>query len=308
MILPPRLKDGDKIGIVAPSRRISPAQIDPALVVLTSWGLTPSVGNYLFSSSHSYLAGSDEERRKDFQQMIDDPEITAIFCARGGYGSTRIIDDIDFSSLVKHPKWIVGFSDITAFHLRLQQIGIASIHGTMPIFFGKEEAQSSVESIRAILFDGKCEIDCPPNGFNRAGRCEAAVIGGNLSLIVDSLNTPSEPDTDNKILVLEEVDEYYYKVDRMLTQLRRAGKLKKLAGLIIGHMTDMKDSDLAFGETVQDIILHAVRDYAYPVAFSFPSGHNNPNHAWIEGGTATLDVGVGGVKLSYPDLYLPGRT
>lgn len=303
MIFPPRLSLKDKVGIVAPARKISPGQLEAALHILASWGLDPLLGNHIFSASHSYLAGSDDQRREDFQRMINDSEVKAIFCARGGYGSTRILEEIDFSPLQKSPKWIIGFSDITAFHLRLTSIGVASIHGTMPIFFDQPEAADSVDSIRKILFEGSCQVSFPAEDSNRLGEAEGEVLGGNLSLIVDALNTSSDPVTDNRILIIEEVDEYLYKLDRMFTQLRRAGKLRHLRGLLIGHMTDMKNSDLAFGESVQEIILHAARDYDYPVAFSFPSGHKNPNLAWIHGASARLDVSLSRVTLTYPNIY-----
>lgn len=303
MIFPQKLKAGDTVGIVAPARKISPLQLEPAQMILESWGLNTKLAKNIFSLNHSYLAGTDAERRDDFQELIEDPDVKAIFCARGGYGSTRIIDDIDFAALKTSPKWIIGFSDITAFHLRLLSIGISSIHATMPIFYGRQESQGSVDSIKKILFEGDCQIASTPSEFNRTGSVTAPVVGGNLSLLVDALNTPSEPDTDGKILIVEEVDEYFYKLDRMLTQLRRAGKLKKLAGLLVGHMTDIKNSDLDFGETTHDIINHAVRDYQYPVAFSFPSGHHEPNEAWVQGATATLDVSLTNVSLSYPNIY-----
>lgn len=305
MTYPPRLQAGDSVAIVAPARKITPAQLEPALKTLESWGLRTILPKNIFSTNHSYLAGTDRERSEDFQTMLDDPKVKAIFSARGGYGSTRIIEDIIFSSLRKSPKWIIGFSDITAFHLRMTSIGIASIHATMPIFFGKPEASGSVTSIRSILFNGSCEIEWEAHELNRVGSCSAEVVGGNLSLIVDALNTPSEPDTRNKILVVEEVDEYFYKLDRMFTQLRRAGKLKDLAGLIIGHMTDIKNPELEFGETVHQIILHAVRDYKYPVVFSFPSGHHNPNIAWIHGAPASLNVSFERATLAYPNIYFP---
>jgi muramoyltetrapeptide carboxypeptidase len=303
MIHPPKLKAGDAIGIIAPARKISPAQLEAALKTLKAWGLRTVLAKNIFSEHHSYLAGTDDERRDDLQSFIDDPEVKAILCARGGYGSTRIIEDINFAPLERSPKWIIGFSDITAFHLRLASIGICSIHGTMPIFFDQAESQESVESIQRILFTGTCEIHIGPEEFNRPGQGVGEVLGGNLSLIVDALTTASEPDTKNKILIIEEVDEYLYKLDRMFTQLRRTGKLKHLAGMLIGHMTDLKNSELAFGETVSEIVLHAVRDYAYPVAFSFPSGHRNPNLAWIHGGRAALDVSVANASLIYPNIY-----
>ena len=303
MKYPPKLKAGDKVAIVAPARKITPSQLEPAVKTLESWGLKVLLPGNIFSPHHSYLAGTDDERREDFQSMINDPGVKAIFSARGGYGSTRIIEDIDFSSLKKSPKWIIGFSDVTAFHLRMAGIGIASIHGTMPIFFGQAEASESVESIRKILFTGSCEVEWVPHQFNRTGSGTGEMIGGNLSLIVDALNTPSEPDMINKILMVEEVDEYFYKLDRMFTQLRRSGKLKDLAGLVIGHMTDIKNSELDFGEPVHQIVLHAVRDYRYPVAFSFPSGHHDPNLAWIHGGRATLKISVDRAVLSYANIY-----
>jgi muramoyltetrapeptide carboxypeptidase len=303
MIYPPKLKEGDAVGITATARKITPAQLEQALKVLKSWGLKTVLAKNIFSSQHSYLAGTDAERREDLQSLINDPEIKAIFCARGGYGSTRIVEDIDFSSLRKSPKWIIGFSDVTAIHLRLAAMEVASIHGTMPIFFAQPEALGSVESIQKILFSGACDIVIGPESFNRPGAGTGEVVGGNLSLVVDALNTPSEPDTTGKILFVEEVDEYFYKLDRMFTQLRRSGKLKELNGLIIGHMTDIKNSELEFGESVSQIVLHAVRDYQFPVAFSFPSGHQNPNLAWIHGGEASLKVGVTDVQLSYPNIY-----
>lgn len=305
MIIPPKLKPGDTVAIVAPSRKVSPAQLDAALIVLESWGLATQLGKNVFSDHHSYLAGTDDERREDFQNMINDPQVKAIFCARGGYGSTRIVEDIDFTPLKRSPKWVIGFSDITAFHLRLLSVGVASMHATMPIFFGRDEAQASVETIRKVLLDGDCNIVFPAGSYNRSGKASGQVLGGNLSLIADALNTPSDPQMDGKILIVEEVDEYYYKLDRMFTQLRRTGKLKNLAGLVIGHMTDMKNSDLDFGETVFDIVNHAVRDYEYPVAFSFPSGHTNPNDAWVQGVPAVLEVNHDNGTLVYPNIYSP---
>lgn len=307
MIYPPQLKDGDTVGIAATARKITPGQLEPALKVLKSWGLKTVLAKNIFSSQHSYLAGTDDERREDFQSLVDDPEIKAIFCARGGYGSTRIIEEMDFSSLKKNPKWIIGFSDVTAIHLRLAAMDVVSIHGTMPIFFDQPEAMGSVETIQKILFRGICKINIGSESYNRPGDGTGEVIGGNLSLIADALNTPSEPDTRNKILVIEEVDEYFYKLDRMFTQLRRAGKLKDLSGLIIGHMTDIKNSELEFGESVSQIVLHAVRDYQFPVAFSFPSGHQNPNLAWIHGGRANLKVSITDVELAYPNIYSPNE-
>jgi muramoyltetrapeptide carboxypeptidase len=299
MTIPDLLKSGDKVGIVATARKISATDVEFAVRVLSSWGLKVITGRNISSSSHSYLSGSDEERRADLQGMIDDPDIRAIICARGGYGSTRILDSIDFSGFDKYPKWLVGFSDITALHLRLFGHNIASIHGIMPVLFSKPDSAASVESLRSLLLKGECKIAASPAQFNKPGTASGVVLGGNLSLIVDSLGTSSEPDIQSNILILEEVDEYLYKIDRMMTQLRRAGKLQKLNGLVVGHMTGIKDTELSFGERVEEIILNAVKDYSYPVAFGFPSGHENPNYAWVHGGKAHLQVNKEGALLSF---------
>lgn len=299
MIIPPLLKTGDKVGIVATSRKIDAADVAFAAKVLASWGLQVITGRNMFSSSHSYLSGSDEERRADLQNMIDDADIRAIICARGGHGSTRIIDSIDFSPFTRNPKWLVGFSDITALHLRLKREQVASIHGTMPVLFSAPDSAASVESLRKLLLEGECSIDAVPSSFNRTGAASGIVMGGNLSLVVDSLGTSGEPDTRNAILVLEEIDEYFYKVDRMMTQLRRAGKLQHLGALVIGHMTGIKEATLNFGERVEQIILNVVKDHSYPVVFGFPSGHENPNYAWVHGGKADLIASTKKVSLSF---------
>lgn len=290
MIYPELLKAGDTVGILAPARKINRSEVEYATGIFDSWGLRTVVSDNIFSEHHSYLSGSDDERLSDFQKFLDDSSINAIVSARGGYGSTRIVDRIDYSGLLKNPKWLIGFSDITAFHLKFHKLGVASIHGTMPVLFPKREAAQSVESLRKVLFTGACAMEAQPSRDNREGKVSGVVVGGNLSLIVDALGTRSEPDTNNKILILEEIDEYLYKVDRMMTQLNRTGKLKNLKALVVGHMTDIKDGELSFGENVQEIIRHAVSRYSFPVGFRFPTGHENPNIAWINGGVATLEV------------------
>lgn len=291
MIQPSFLQRGDTIGIAAPGRKVPSEIIQKSLTTFQSWGVQVRLATHLFSENHSYLAGTDNERLSDFQELINDPSVKAIVCARGGYGSSRFVDQLDFSPLKKTPKWIAGFSDVTSFHLKLLSLNIESIHGTMPILFAKPESSESVESLRKILFGEQQSLECSGSEKNRAGTATGEVIGGNLSLIIDSLGTSSEPDTTGKILVIEEVDEYRYKIDRMMNQLRRAGKLTPLAGLVVGHLTDIMDTELSFGETAEEIILHAVRNYQFPVAFNFPVGHENPNLAWRHGHAATLHVG-----------------
>lgn len=298
-VTPPLLRAGDKIAIVAPARKIDRALIDRSIEILQEWGLQVALSANLYSSKHSYLSGSDDERLHDLQAAINDQSVSAILCGRGGYGSSRIVDRLDLSGLAEAPKWLVGFSDITSLHLRFLAERVQCIHGTMPVLFSRAESVLSVESLRKLLFNGVASMNAHPSAFNRTGEGIAMVVGGNLSLIVDSLGTQTEISTDNKILVIEEIDEYYYKVDRMMTQLKRAGKLSRLAGLVVGHMTDLKNGELTFASSVEEIISGAVAEYNYPVAFNFPTGHENPNLAWVQGGTAALQVTGGGSSLKF---------
>jgi len=297
MIVPRPLKPGDKIGIVAPGRKVSPQQMDQAISVFSDWQLNVVLSPNIFGHDHNYLAAKDEGRLSDFQNMIDDPEISAIVCARGGYGTTRILDRLDFQRLLKNPKWIVGFSDITAVHLRLNALGIESIHATMPIMFSQEASLPSITSLLEILFGSPSPISAVSNANNKYGSATGEVIGGNLSLLVDSLSTSGEADFADKILIVEEIDEYLYKIDRMFTHLDRAGKLSRLGGLVVGYFSDIKDTTPGFGETVEQLILEKVRRYNYPVAFNLPIGHENPNLAWRSGSKMTLTVGSNGSSL-----------
>lgn len=278
------------MGIPAPGKKIPPEVVKSAITMIESWGYQVRIGKNVFSPTHSYLSGSDIERHADLQSMLDDDSIQAILCARGGYGTTRIIDQLDFTSFLKRPKWICGFSDVTALHLKLQSLKVQSIHGTMPIVFPIKDAESSVESLRKTLLG---EFSVLSGGYlpsNRIGEANGEMVGGNLSLLVDSLGTSAEIDTKNKILVIEEVDEYFYKIDRMVTQLKRAGKLSELSGLVVGYMSVLKETELPFGESVYEIIMNGVNEYSYPVGFNFPIGHENPNLAWIEGGAGKLKI------------------
>jgi len=299
MIKPNFLKSGDTVALVAPGRKIKRELVDHAAHIIKSWGLEVMLSANLFSDQHAYLAGTDEERITDFQSALDNTSVKAIICVRGGYGSTRILDNLDFSQLQINPKWIVGFSDVTAIHLKVFNTGVQSIHGTMPVLFSKQESELSVKSLRDVLFGEDCTLVAPIDSANRHGQCSGTVVGGNLSLLVDSLGTSNELDTRGKILIIEEIDEYYYKVDRMFTHLKRAGKLKQLAGLAIGHFTDITNSELGFGESVISIVNNAVKEYNFPVGFGFPTGHENPNLAWICGGHAFFDVGLQQVSLKF---------
>jgi muramoyltetrapeptide carboxypeptidase len=254
------------------------------------------LGENLFGSNN-YLSAPDNLRLYDLQKAIDDPSIKAIFCARGGYGTTRILDDLNFSVLKKHPKWIAGFSDVTALHLSLIKNEIASIHGTMPVLFKRNDSLSSMQALKDVMFNGEFTINGISSEHNRFGETTGGLIGGNLSLLTDSLATKSELHTNDKILFIEEIDEYIYKIDRMLTQLKRAGKLKNLRGLVVGHLTDIHDTELSFGSSVFEIVKNAVKEYSYPIAFNIPSGHENPNLAWVHGAEVKLTVNKNGSLL-----------
>ena len=290
MISPPLLKSGNRISIVAPAGKVVKGSLAEAIKIIEAWGLEVCVGDNVYSEQHSYLAGTDEERVADLQRALDDPNCLAIFCARGGYGITRIIDKLDFSKFIESPKWIIGFSDITALHLRLNRLGCESLHAIMPLLFTKANASTSIESLQQLLFSPAGNLSVPANKFNKAGHATGELIGGNLSIIADSIGTNSDPDTKGKILFIEEIEEYKYKLDRMMTHLKRAGKLEELAGIVVGHMTDILDTSNPFGEEVEEIILNSVREYKFPVGFNFSSGHDFPNLAWRSGAKVKLDV------------------
>lgn len=290
MIQPPFLQAGDTVSIVAPGRKLNEDVVMTASTQLKSWGLNVIFGKNLFSAKHSYLSGTDAERFEDLQQALNDSSVKAIICARGGYGSTRILDQLDFTSFIKNPKWVCGFSDITALHLKLQSLNIKSIHGTMPVLFSNPTSADSIKSLKRLLFGEGGGLQAEGFEHNRTGQNSGEVIGGNLSLVADSLGTSSEIKTDNRILIIEEVGEQFYHIDRMMVQLKRAGKLKNLRGLVVGHMTDLKENELPFGETIQQIVLEHTKEFSYPIAFNFPTGHENPNLAWVQGADAMLTV------------------
>lgn len=290
MISPAFLRSGDTVCIVAPGRKLDTNTIHFAVSIIESWGLKVTLGKNLFSENHNYLSGSDAERLSDLQEALNDSSVQTIICARGGYGTTRILDQVDFTSFTNTPKWICGFSDITALHLKLQSLNIQSIHGTMPVQFSNTAFGDSAESLRKTLFGERISLIATPNKYNRTGEAEGRIVGGNLSLLTESLGTSSELETDNRILIIEEVGEYVYRFDRMLVQLKRAGKLNNLAGLVFGHLTDIVEDKLPFGERVEQIIKHHTEEFKYPVAFNLQTGHDNPNMSWIAGAQTKLTV------------------
>jgi len=296
MKTPAYLHKGDKIGIVASARKISNAEVLPAIELLKQWGVEVVQGKYLFNENNQF-AGTDEERAYDLQTMLDDATIKAIIIARGGYGTVRIIDKIDFTNFIKQPKWLVGYSDVTVLHSHINTLGIETIHATMPINFFKSEA--ATESLRKALFGEKLSYTVATSSLNRQGSVEAPLAGGNLSLLYALMGSSSEIDTQGKILFLEDLDEYLYHIDRMMMALKRAGKLTHLAGLVVGGMTDMKDNTVPFGKTAEEIIVDAVKEYNYPVCFNFPAGHVDKNMALFLGRKVSLNVKADEVKLIF---------
>ena len=291
MITPQYLKKGDRIAIVSTARKVSREEMAPAIRLFTSWGLEVVEGDYLYES-HRQFAGSDDQRTADMQRMLDDDSVKAIVCARGGYGTVRIIDRLDFSRFVSSPKWIVGYSDVTVLHSHIHRhFGIETLHGIMPVNFkDKCESNPSLNSLKKALFGKELDYKIASHKNNRQGNTRGQFVGGNLSILYSLTNTNSDINTNGKILFIEDLDEYLYHIDRMMMNLRRSGKLEGLAGLVVGAMTKMHDNEVPFEKTVEEIIAEAVEDYPYPVCFNFPAGHVDDNRALILGREATLEV------------------
>ena len=295
MIFPEKLKIGDKIGIISPARKITLNELDLAIKTIESWELKVELGSNLFEVDNQF-SGTIEQRSTDLQTMIDDDSIKAILCARGGYGTVQIIDNIDFSKLKNNPKWIVGYSDVTVLHSHLNKLGIASLHATMPINF-KTNAKESLASLKNGLFGNENNILCGPHPFNKFGKVEAEVVGGNLSILYSLLGSNSDVDTDGKILFIEDLDEYLYHIDRMMMNLKRNGKFTKLKGLVVGGMSDMNDNTIPFGKTAEEIILEYIKEFDFPVCFNFPAGHLDDNRTLVFGKECTLEINENGVIL-----------
>jgi muramoyltetrapeptide carboxypeptidase len=258
---------------------------------MQSWGYQVVESRHLYGDENQF-SGTDDERVQDFQAMLDDQSIKAIFCARGGYGSARIIDRLDFSNFAKYPKWIVGYSDITVFHSHINRhYGIQTLHAAMPINFPADgKMNNSLESLRRILQGESPEYQLDSHEFNRRGTAKGQLTGGNLSMLYSLSATPSDIDTKGKILFLEDLDEYLYHIDRMMINLKRSGKLENLAGMIVGGMNDMNDNTIAYGKTAYEIIAETVAVYNFPVIFNFKSGHISENLGLIIGGQVMMEV------------------
>lgn len=297
--LPPYLQKGDTIGLVCPAGYMPVEKVSECIRVLNeNWGFTTKVGNSIGRQYH-YFSGTDEERLEDFQHMLDDENVKAILCARGGYGLSRIIDAIDFKRFRQNPKWIIGFSDITILHSHIyRNYYISSLHAPMANAFNADGYQNDfVRSLRNALEGKKIKYQVQPHVFNRKGQAIGELVGGNLALIAHLIGTRSDLKTKGRILFIEDVGEYLYNIDRMMYQLKRSRKLDKLAGLIVGGFTDMKDTERPFGQTVHEIIRDAVAEYDYPVCFDFPVSHDEKNYALKIGVGYKLKVGKNKVVL-----------
>lgn len=296
--IPPYLKKGDTIGITCPAGYMAAAKAQTCIETLQSWGFEVMVGKTLGSRSKNYFSANDETRSNEMQAMLDDENIHAILCCRGGYGVTRIIDGLDFTRFKKNPKWIIGFSDITVLHAHLySRIKVASMHAPMAAAFNEGE-NKYILALQKALTGKKAKYDCAAHPFNKAGIAKAELVGGNLSLLVHLIGTPSDIKTKDKLLFIEDIGEHIYNIDRMLYQLKRSGKLDNLAGLVVGGFTDMHDTERPFGKKVYKLIKEITNGYDYPVCFNFPVSHNKENYALKIGVRYTLTISKNKTRLT----------
>ena len=291
------LRKGDTIAIVSPAKAIERESVLFAQKKLEEFGYKVVVGNNT-CGRYNYYSGTITERLSDFQEALDNPEIKAVLCARGGYGCIQLVDIINWSSLLRQPKWIIGFSDVTVFHQRLQKLGLKSIHGTMPLNFNENSMESFTSLIEAIE-QKTYSITVKPNLKNKPGIAEGILVGGNLSILYSLLGTDDHIDYSDKILFIEDLSEQYYVLDRMMYALKKAGVLDKIAGLVVGGITNMSDTNPPIGETIEEIILKHFHYSKTPVCFGFPAGHVNDNRALRFGSNAQLTVNDTSVELTF---------
>lgn len=289
---PPYLKKGDTIGITCPAGYMPREKAETCIETIQQWGFEAMVGKTLGSKSKNYFSGNDETRLNELQAMLDDEGIKAILCGRGGYGISRIIDQIDFTRFKKNPKWIIGFSDITLLHAHINRnFKIATLHAPMAAAFNNGENKNEfIDSLHKALVGKKAKYACKADAFNKLGEAKGELIGGNLTLITHLIGTKSDINTKNKILFIEDIGELIYSTDRMLHQLKRSGKLTNLSGLIVGGFTDVKDTERPFGKKVKELIKDILQNYDYPVCFDFPVGHKKENYALKIGGDFQLKI------------------
>lgn len=276
MIIPKRLEAGAEVRIISTARKIEAEKVEEAKKLIESWGLRVSYGEHLLGSHHQF-SGSLEQRVYDLQQAINDPLVGMIWLARGGYGTTSLIDKIDFAQLKMYPKWVVGYSDATSLLCHLDRMGFASIHGPMPVSVGENLPAKDLEALRQLLFEGSITYPFLPHKLSRPSAFSGKLVGGNLSVLSSILGSSSVPSFAGRILFLEDLDEYLYHIDRMMLNLKRNGCLEALAGLIVGGLTDMHDNEIPFGMDAEEVINSYVADAGYPVIFGFEAGHVSPN-------------------------------
>ena len=294
---PQSLQQGDLVAIVTTARKIDREDIQKAIELLESWGLNTVVGKTIGKADHQF-GGTDADRTTDFQEAMNNDAIKAIWCARGGYGTVRILDGLYFSKFITNPKWVIGFSDVTALHSHIHNLGVQSIHGIMPITV-KSSTPEAITSLKNYLFGNPVKHEVPCESQNKYGKGEGELVGGNLSMLYSLLGSESAIKTDGKILFIEDLDEYLYHVDRMMMNLKRNGYFNNLKGLIVGGMTKMNDNTIPFGKTAEEIILDNIKEFDFPVCFNFPAGHLKDNRALKFGKTVAFNVSKEGTHLKF---------
>lgn len=295
---PPALQPGDTIAIVCTARKITDEELEPAIKLLNEWGYQVKLGSTIGLGDRQF-GGMDIQRTEDMQTQMDDPTVKVILCARGGYGTVRMLDGLDFTKFAEQPKWLIGYSDVTVLHAHINQnFGLPTLHATMPVNFATNTPEA-LQSLRSVLQGELPSYSFASSYLDRAGEAEGVLLGGNLSVLYSIAGSVSDIDTDGKVLFLEDLDEYLYHIDRMMMQLKRSGKLANLAGLVIGGMSDMNDNAIPFGSTAEQIIKDHVAEYSYPVAFGLPAGHMADNRALIMGAAVKLTVSESGNQLSF---------
>lgn len=303
-IIPPFLKPGDKIAIAATARKVSRAEMQPAIDVFTGWGLEVVIHPDLFAEENQF-AGPENLRAAIFQSYLNDASIKAIICARGGYGTVKMIDKLDFSQFNHSPKWVIGYSDVTVLHSHIHtHTNVCSLHATMPINMQQPNVNDpSIRMLQNTLFGHPIAVqEIPQHPLNKYGNAKGQLVGGNLSVLYSLVGSASDVDTTGKILFIEDLDEYLYHIDRMMQALKRAGKLNNLAALVVGGMSDMRDNAIPFGKTAEEIIRETVSDFNYPVCFNYPAGHLFDNLPLTIGMDYELVATPQSVKLQLPVL------
>lgn len=302
LIQPPYLKAGDTIAIVAPSGILKnrTKEIEKAIILLKSWDLNVMVGEHIFEQA-GHFAGTDSQRAEDLQKALDDPKIKAIWSARGGYGTVRVIDQLDYSKFKEHPKWLIGYSDITALHNDIHNEGIETIHALMCTSLGDdlEEIKESISTFKNAVFGIPLSYTLKGSKYNKPGVSSGQLVGGNLTLLHTMLGSRTSIDTDDKIIFFEEIGEYAYHIDRMLISMKRAGYFENCKGIIVGDITKVRKNTTPWGKPIKKLILDIFAEYDFPILFDFPAGHETDNRALILGRNVTLDVGKDESTVNY---------